>query len=56
MLQRCYEWIVVLVIAVGGVAHADPIDDFVNQELARQRIPGVALGIMHRGQLVRAAG
>jgi CubicO group peptidase (beta-lactamase class C family) len=56
MLRRCFEWIVVLAVAVGGVTHADPIDDFVNEELARQRIPGAALGIMHRGQLVRAAG
>lgn len=56
MLMRRFEWIVVLAIAVGGVVCADPIDDFVNEELARQRIPGAALGIMHRGQLVRAAG
>ena len=38
------------------LAHADDIDDFVNQELARQRVPGVAVGIMQHGQLVRAAG
>ncbi len=37
-------------------AYADDIDDFVNQELARQQVPGVAVGIMQHGQLVRAAG
>lgn len=36
--------------------HADAIDDYVNQELARQRVPGVAVGIMQHGELVRAAG
>jgi CubicO group peptidase (beta-lactamase class C family) len=39
-----------------SVAHADAIDDFVNQELARQKVPGVAVGIMQHGQLVRAGG
>jgi CubicO group peptidase (beta-lactamase class C family) len=37
-------------------ASADAIDDFVNQELARQKVPGVAIGIMEHGQLARAAG
>jgi CubicO group peptidase (beta-lactamase class C family) len=37
-------------------AHADAIDDFVNQELARQKVPGAAVGIMQHGLLVRAAG
>lgn len=37
-------------------AHADDIDDYVNQELARQRVPGAAVGIMQHGELVRAAG
>lgn len=41
---------------VGAGARADDIDDFVNQEIARQRVPGVAVGIMQHGQLVRAAG
>lgn len=41
---------------IGSGAQADAIDDFVNQELARQKVPGAAVGIMQRGQLVRAAG
>jgi len=52
MIQR---WLL-LALVVSGAVHADAIDDFVNSELARQRIPGAALGIMHHGQLVRAAG
>jgi CubicO group peptidase (beta-lactamase class C family) len=43
-------------LVAGGGARADAIDDFVNQELARQRIPGVAVGVMHHGELVKAAG
>ena len=36
--------------------HADAIDDYVNQEIARQRTPGAALAIIHHGELVRAQG
>jgi CubicO group peptidase (beta-lactamase class C family) len=46
---------IVSILASNSV-HADAIDDFVKQELARQRIPGAAVGIMQHGQLVRAAG
>lgn len=43
-------------LLAGTVAQSDDIDDFVNQELARQRVPGAAVGIMQHGHLVRAAG
>jgi CubicO group peptidase (beta-lactamase class C family) len=39
-----------------SAVHADAIDDFVNQELARQKVPGAAVGIMQHGLLVRAIG
>ena len=50
--------LVLRVRAAGRAARrtADAIDDFVNQELVRQTVPGVAVGIMHHGELVRAAG
>ncbi len=32
------------------------IDDFVNHEMARQRIPGLALGIYSRGRILAAKG
>ena len=35
---------------------ADAIDDYVNAEMARERIPGVALAIVRHGELMRAQG
>ena len=43
-------------LAAAGPLHADAIDDYVNQEIARQRTPGAALAIIHHGELVRAQG
>ncbi len=39
-----------------GTARADAIDDYINAEMTRQHIPGLALAIMQHGQLVRAQG
>lgn len=34
----------------------DPIDQYINAELTRQQVPGMALLVMRHGQLVRAQG
>lgn len=34
----------------------DPIDDFVRAEMDRQQVPGVAVAIVRRGEVVRASG
>ena len=39
-----------------GVAYADAVDDYINSEITRQHIPGLALAIMQHGQLIRAQG
>jgi len=39
-----------------GAARADAIDDYITTEMARQHIPGLELGIMQHGQLIRAQG
>jgi CubicO group peptidase (beta-lactamase class C family) len=36
--------------------HLASIDDFVNHEMARQRIPGLELGIYSRGRILLAKG
>lgn len=35
---------------------ADPIDDYVNAEIARQSVPGLSLAVVRNGKLVRANG
>lgn len=37
-------------------ARADGIDDYLKSEMAKRRIPGLAVGIMRNGELVKAQG
>jgi CubicO group peptidase (beta-lactamase class C family) len=39
-----------------GAVRADAIDDYINAEMARQQVPGLALAVLRQGQLVRAQG
>src|SRR5258708_21585309 len=49
-----------VMIGTGAVAAADPpasdVDALVRREMARQRIPGLSLGVVREGRLVRAEG
>jgi CubicO group peptidase (beta-lactamase class C family) len=38
------------------IAAADKVDDYIRKEIARQRIPGLALGVVRDGKLVKSAG
>lgn len=44
------------VAALAGPAGADAIDDFIEAELERQGVPGVALGIFRNGEALRLQG
>lgn len=45
-----------LFASLAGSVRADAIDDYINTEMARQNVPGLALAIVRHGQLVRAQG
>lgn len=51
-----------LALALSGRAPASAdeavlrVDDFVRAEMARQKVPGVAVGIVRRGEVIRTAG
>ena len=47
---------VLLLACFAGGARADAIDDYINTELARQHIPGLALAVMRHGQPIRMQG
>jgi len=47
---------VVLMAAVVYAETADRVDEFVRAEMDRQRVPGVAVAVVDRGQVVKAAG
>jgi D-alanyl-D-alanine carboxypeptidase len=37
-------------------AHADAVDDIVTAEMKKAQIPGVAIGVVHKGKVVKLAG
>ena len=43
-------------ILTGGFAWADAVDDLVEAELKRQKIPGAAVAVVHEGKVVKATG
>src|SRR6185437_5741569 len=45
-----------LFIGFAGLARADAIDDYIDAQMARQHVPGLALAIVRHGQLMRAQG
>ena len=47
---------VLLCAGFAGGVRADTIDDYINTEMAREHLPGLALAVMRHGQLVRAQG
>jgi CubicO group peptidase (beta-lactamase class C family) len=47
---------VAAIFGAAGTASADAIDDYVNAEMQRQRIPGLALAIVRHGEPVRLQG
>ncbi len=46
----------IVLLALAAPAAADELDDYVRAEMARARIPGVAIAISHAGKVVRAQG
>jgi len=46
----------VLLAGFPGSLRADPIDDYVNAEIARQQVPGLSLTVLRHGQIVRTQG
>jgi CubicO group peptidase (beta-lactamase class C family) len=52
---RLLALVAVILIASCG-ARADKVDDFLKAELARQRIPGMAVAVIQGGKVVKAEG
>ncbi len=45
---------ILICLVTNGRSRADAIDDYVKEEMARMRIPGIAIAIVEYGQLQRA--
>jgi D-alanyl-D-alanine carboxypeptidase len=56
MRHRRLAGLLALVVFGGAVAAgADPTDDFVRKEMQKQRIPGLALAVVKKGVVIKAA-
>ena len=53
LVQR--RWFLLALTTFLQVAHADPVDDLVQQEMNTHRIPGVALAVVKDGREIKAA-
>jgi len=49
-------WGAALLLCLATASLADAVDDYIQVEMQRQRIPGLALGVMRDGVLIRAQG
>ena len=47
---------VILLLTVPAAALADPVDDFVQKQLAAARVPGLSLAVIKDGTVVKVAG
>lgn len=57
MIPRLLGRVLALIVfTVSGAAHADPVDELVNAELARQQIPGAAIAVVKDGKIIKEAG
>jgi D-alanyl-D-alanine carboxypeptidase len=45
-----------LLVTLPTLASADSVDDYVRAQMARREIPGLALAVVHHGQLVKLQG
>jgi CubicO group peptidase (beta-lactamase class C family) len=51
-----YFALFIFLLTFSRVATTDEADDFVQQEMQRQQIPGLALLVIHHGQIVKSKG
>jgi D-alanyl-D-alanine carboxypeptidase len=49
-------WVAVSLLFAVANAHADDIDDYVTLQMQRQHVPGLTLGVMQQGRVVRIKG
>jgi CubicO group peptidase (beta-lactamase class C family) len=54
--RRLIVTVVALWSVAAGSARADPIDDFVTDQMNRFRLPGISLVVLKDGKIIKAAG
>ncbi|HEX8613762.1 MAG TPA: serine hydrolase domain-containing protein [Telluria sp.] len=55
-LLGCMLAVFIVAVSVSSAAHADPVDDIVNADMARQQIPGAAIAVVKDGKIIKEAG
>jgi CubicO group peptidase (beta-lactamase class C family) len=54
ILSRLFCWLGLLALATGS--RADKIDDYIKTEMEKQRIPGLSIAVVKKGNVVKAKG
>lgn len=55
-LAKAHVLVVLLISGFTTGLQADAVDDYINEQLASQKVPGLALAVMQHGHLIRAQG
>lgn len=48
--------LVLLLLSVPAPAHADPVDDYITEQIRQRHIPGLSLAVVKDGKVVKAKG
>jgi D-alanyl-D-alanine carboxypeptidase len=56
MLRRRLLVLIVLLSCLGGVVHADDVDEYVAARMREFHIPGLSLAVVRRGEIVKVKG
>lgn len=54
--MKHWATVFLMILCALRIAHADRIDNFVKEELATRRIPGISISVMKNGVIVKAQG
>jgi CubicO group peptidase (beta-lactamase class C family) len=56
MYSRSGQWCALFLLVCVQAAAADPLDDFVNAQMAKRQVPGLSLAIIEDGGVIKAQG
>lgn len=56
MKNTCKLMVLLLLLLWSSPARANRIDDFVNEQIQKRKIPGLSLAVMRDGKVIKAAG
>ena len=57
MVRKCVPvFVLLLSLGAAAIGHADPVDDFINEQLKAYELPGLSVAVVSKGQVIKAEG